>query len=123
MGELVGRRTGGKGSEGSGDGDVPNRARDHKTFMPMNAGNLSFRKFIIERNIVTIAPGFVTKSFKFGTFIFMPIFSATPAADDTYWLLSPCFSAAAASISGPIELVILEGSCSISFWRKVGRWA
>lgn len=99
-----------------------NSARDHSTFIPMNAGNLNLRKFIIARSMPATAPGFVTRSFRLGTFIFQPIFDAKPAAGSAYFALTPCLSAAAASISGPSVWVILLGSCSMSFCRNDGRW-
>ena len=91
--------------------------------MPRKAGKRSLRKFMIVFKRPATAPGLVIRSFKLGTLTRMPIFSATPAAWVAYLLFRPCFSAAAASISGPIDWVILDGSCSISFWRKGGRWA
>lgn len=89
--------------------------------MPRKAGNRSLRKFMMARSIPAMAPGFVTRSFRLGTLTRIPIFSAIPAPWLMYLFLRPCFSAAAASISGPIDCVILEGSCSISFWRNDGR--
>lgn len=69
----------------------------------------------MERNMAAIDPGFVARSFRLGTLIFMPIFSAVLAALSVYFECRPCRSAAAASISGPMDWVILEGSCSMSF--------
>lgn len=89
--------------------------------MPRKAGNRSFKKFMMARSIPAIAPGFVTRSFRLGTLTLIPIFSAMPAPWLMYLDLRPCFSAAAASISGPIVCVIFEGSCSINFWRNDGR--
>lgn len=89
--------------------------------MPKKAGKRSFRKFIIARSMPAMAPGFVTRSFRLGTLILIPIFEAAPAAWFMYSDFMPCFSAAAASISGPRDVVILEGSCWMSFWRKEGR--
>ena len=83
--------------------------------MPRKAGKRNLRKLVIERNMAAIAPGFLTRSFRLGTFTFIPIFSAVLAALSVYLECRPCRSAAAASISGPMDWVILEGSCSMSF--------
>ena len=83
--------------------------------MPKKAGNRSLRKFMIALSIPTTAPGFVTRSLRLGTLTFKPAFSAPCAAMLAYFASSPCFVAAAASISGPIDLVIFEGSCSTRF--------
>lgn len=90
--------------------------------MPKKAGNLSFKKFMIAFNMPATAPGFVTRSFRFGTLTFNPALDAPLAAMLAYLELRPCFSAAAASISGPIDLVIFDGNCSTSFWSQGGRW-
>lgn len=87
----------------------PNKAREYKTFMPKNAGKRNFRKFIIALSMPATAPGLVTRSLRLGNLNF---------ADD-FWRAG--LSAAAASSSGVIDSVILEGSCSISFFRKSGR--
>lgn len=83
--------------------------------MPRKAGNRSLRKFMIDRSMAATTPGFVTSSFRVGTLTFIPSFSAVLAALSVYLECRPCRSAAAASISGPIDSVILDGSCSISF--------
>lgn len=90
-------------------GNEPNKAREYKTFMPKNAGKRNFRKFIIALSIPATAPGLVTRSLRLGTLNF--------AAD--FWRAG--LSAAAASSSGVMDSVILEGSCSMSFCRKSGR--
>lgn len=125
-GVAVGKGGGNRGGYGvrggwGWGGDVPNRARDQRTFMPRKAGKRSLRKFMMARSMPAMAPGLVTRSLRLGTLTRMPIFSARPAPWVMYLDLRPCFSAAAASISGPMDCVILEGSCSISFWRKEGR--
>lgn len=109
------------GIGGWGGGSIPNKASDHRTFIPANAGNLSFKKFMILLNSVATAPGFVTRSFKVGTFTLTPSFCAIPVAWVTYSDFKPCFSAAAARISGPREPVSLVGRDSMSFCRKEGR--
>ena len=68
------------------------------------------------------APGLVTRSLRFGTLKLKPAFEAALPAILAYFEFMPCFSAAAASISGPIDFVIFEGSCSTSFWSQGGRW-
>ncbi len=87
----------------------PNKAREYKTFMPKKAGKRNFRKFIMALSIPATAPGLVTRSLRLGTLNFV--------AD--FWRVD--LSAAAASSSGVMDSVILEGSCSISFCRKSGR--
>lgn len=89
--------------------NIPNKAREYKTFMPKNAGKRNFRKFIMALSIPATAPGLVTRSLRLGTLNFV--------AD--FWRVD--LSAAAASSSGVMDSVILEGSCSISFCRKSGR--
>lgn len=98
--------------------DIPNKPNEYSTFKPRNAGNLNFKKFIIVFNSPATAPGFVTRSFRLGTRTFMPAFSATCAPLLRYLELSPCFSAAAARTSGPMEVVILAGSFLMRSWRK-----
>ena len=83
--------------------------------MPRKAGNRNLRKLVMDRSMAATIPGCVTSSFKVGTFNFMPIFPAVLAALSVYVECRPCRSAAAASISGVIDSVILDGSCSISF--------
>lgn len=83
--------------------------------MPRKAGKRNLRKPVMLRNMATTAPGFVTRSFKVGTLTLMPNFSAVLAALSVYLECRPCRSAAAASISGPMDWVILDGSCSMSF--------
>lgn len=93
--------------------------------MPMNAGNRSFRKFIIAFNIDTTAPGFVTKSFKLDTFkkFFaappIPPAAAAPAAASPP--CKACASAATANNSGARLPVIFVGSCAINFFKKLGK--
>ena len=55
-------------------------ANDQSTFMPMKAGNLVLRKFMIVLSMLATAPGFVTKSLRLGTRALRPSFDATPAA-------------------------------------------
>ena len=100
---------------GKGDAILPNKAKDQSTFIPMNAGNLALKNAMILLNIPATAPGFETKSFKFGTLILNPALSATPAACVAYALLKPTREAPAARISGPRDPVNFDGSCSINF--------
>ena len=89
--------------------DLPKSANEYNTFMPRKAGNLTLRKFIMALSIVMTIPGLVTSSFNVGIVNF-----AAPVS-------APAFSAAAASISGVIDLVNFEGSCSINFCNHEGR--
>lgn len=86
--------------------------------MPKKAGNRSLRKFIMALNIPATAPGFVTRSLRLGT---LNLKAAFPAASADLADCSPGLSAAAASSSGAMDSVILDGSDSMSFWRNGGR--
>ena len=44
--------------------DLLNRPKESNTLVPMKAGHLNFRTFMILFNKLTTAPGLVTKSFK-----------------------------------------------------------
>ena len=105
--------------------DVLNNAKLQSTLAPMKAGHLSLSTFMIDFNIATMAPGFVTNSLRLGSFVaaFAAISENPPPAAPapTSAAANPCASLAAARTSGAREPVNLVGRDLTSFCMNGGR--
>lgn len=109
-------------------GSLPKSPRLSSTLVPINAGHLNFKAFMIAFSMDTTAPGFVTKSFKlvgFRNFIAAaPNPAALPAASaPAPAALKACASVATANSSGARFFVNLSGNVVINFCKKLGRWS
>lgn len=94
----------------------------------MNAGQRSFKAFMIAFSILTTAPGLVTRFLSVVGVKKLFAAPASPAPADAVaapasLALKAPLSAATASSSGAMFLVNLSGNCVMSFWRKLGSFS
>lgn len=101
-------------------GNIPNSARDSNTFVPIKAGQRSLSAFMMAFNILTTAPGFVTRFFRL---VGVKKLFAAPENPFPSPLLNACASAATASNSGARFFWSLSGSCVTSFLRNEGSFS
>lgn len=103
-------------------GPLPKSAKLNRTFVPMNAGHLSFNAFMIALSMETTAPGFVTRSLRLVGFkkllAAVPNEVAPPVDAPPF---NACASAATANNSGAKFFVNLSGNCVTNFFKKLGR--